>query len=862
MKLFNTLIRCALSVFLLCVLVIGTDTLAQGVAGALPEPIAARDLDNYANRLQLSDEQRRAQTQFHETYRIDFAELREKEPETFASFGSGGGFSGMSLNFDREGMVQKTKLLRKVLNKIRSLDDRFFSELQGTLTESQLEMLPRIKLTRERARYQCGATMLPTMLNSESRIDLSAMVDRLSLPLDQMQALEPHLMPYEMRLTKESKKLYDASVNAGLNLYDYLEAQGVTAETFSNPEQIEGNVFDKLFEAMNTVTNGLNQQAAKIADLNWRTLKHLTPALPEDDAARLSEQYYQRCFPEIMAQMSPVNQRFRFALEHGSLADQQRDQIVILQQDYRQRLQSVCELGHKLEQNTEGGGLIINPTPEQEEAMEKRHQARERWMERGHSLSEQIMASLDALLGEDLARQVDSKIAQYQSESGEEETTQTVQTVMIFSASVGEEGGMSNISTFTSTFEGGVDEISDPFGRRRTLPQPISKPQVGRYAKRLDLDSAENAIIASVHDDYREKFDLLEQNEYAEVRDAEDNHWREDPETAERIPPTESDIDRLYQLRRQAVKSALSTDEEFFDNVKLVVEDDQRVQLAERLKQARLRDIYRSALKAPSGMFSMGGGGMMIMGAPGSDAAEDNVDLSQIVGELELSDEATAQIDPVLLDYELEVTDIFRQSFEVSLRIEETIEKVSVQSTTVEDGRVERELSSENEHLNAMEELWGQDHETRRKLIETNRTARDQIMEVLDVSSAEQFRRAYNKAAFPQIYRKQDTLSHVLAQAMSLPDLTADQRARLGDIVAHYHNEYDSLCEQMVEAQSGGSLSGEEDGWDFSAMQQRAQQIESLKFQRNDLNDRIMAELRLLLTDEQIRRLGLTETEE
>ena len=49
---------------------------AQGTQGTLPKPITSRELESYAKRLVLTDQQMQALEPIHEEYREDFRQLR------------------------------------------------------------------------------------------------------------------------------------------------------------------------------------------------------------------------------------------------------------------------------------------------------------------------------------------------------------------------------------------------------------------------------------------------------------------------------------------------------------------------------------------------------------------------------------------------------------------------------------------------------------------------------------------------------------------------------------------------------------------------------------------------------------------
>src|SRR5258705_11124074 len=56
---------------------------AQGTFGTLPNPITSRELLDYAARLKLSDQQKKAAETFHDQYKQEFRTLRDGETAEF-----------------------------------------------------------------------------------------------------------------------------------------------------------------------------------------------------------------------------------------------------------------------------------------------------------------------------------------------------------------------------------------------------------------------------------------------------------------------------------------------------------------------------------------------------------------------------------------------------------------------------------------------------------------------------------------------------------------------------------------------------------------------------------------------------------
>lgn len=143
---------------------------AQGTQGSLPDPISTRELMRYADRLDLSAEQRHALESLHDEYKRDFRTLREGEIATFLDeMRSMQSIGGMP---KRETMEAFFKRMEQLEAKIKRRDNRLFDRLQTLLTEEQSAMLPRVRLARERQRYR-SQQMMAMMTMGRPMVDLS-----------------------------------------------------------------------------------------------------------------------------------------------------------------------------------------------------------------------------------------------------------------------------------------------------------------------------------------------------------------------------------------------------------------------------------------------------------------------------------------------------------------------------------------------------------------------------------------------------------------------------------------------------------------------------------------------------------------
>ena len=838
-----------LSVLLASLLIAPRPAAGQGTEGTLPDPISSRELDQYARRLSLSDQQREALQSIHNTYRAEFARLRDGEIEAYLQ--THGGFGGFSINFDRAAVKEETDELKKLLGKIRAVDRRFFEQMQPLLAEEQLLRLPRIRQAREVQRYRMGLPFLGGVTNPSASVDLSTIVEDLDFTPEQRQAIDAVLATYERQLVAAARALHEVALNRRLIMFDRMEAMGYGAEALADPENAEG-LFQAFFSAMSDVQARLNEEAGEIGSLNRRTLKTLVDLLPAEQAETLRIRFYGRAYSEILAVINPARWRFEEALKLTELTDEQRQAINSLRSGYRLSRDRLIEQGLDLYDRQRTGGIMINPSPEQEEEQTRQREKLQSLREQGRQLVQQTIDSLDRILGNELTGRVAKRVADREEKEGQTET----RAVMIMSvATGGGEDGIS-ISTLQSSVvldEADLDAGLNPlFGALR----PMSRQELFGAARRLELTDDERMIVEALHGDYLQQYEETAAPAVEEARQAERavSPFGGGDEEEERLP-SPGDVDRLFALRRGALTAVQETDGRLFDQIALVIEEEERAARVDRLRLARQRSIFSRAVGEEGG-FTFGGGGGAFIAIGGGGSSESSVDLAAVVDELDLPEETMAAVDPLLLDYEQQVTDVFRRHYEARQAVDEHMQKMSVRARRDASGRGARSFSLDAEAHEAVEARRVEAREAESRIVQLNRSTCEALRRSLEPSTAQRLQRAYDRQAFRSVFRDPSSVASTLEAALALDDLTGDQRTRLTELAAEYRASYEECCQRMIELHKAGAGDPGSGEFNFQAMQEQMRELEKTRFTRDDLNDRTRTALRVLLTEAQASRIG------
>ena len=109
------------------------------------------------------------------------------------------------------------------------------------------------------------------------------------------------------------------------------------------------------------------------------------------------------------------------------------------------------------------------------------------------------------------------------------------------------------------------------------------------------------------------------------------------------------------------------------------------------------------------------------------------------------------------------------------------------------------------------------------------------------------------KKAYPDVFTKSSDVSSMLTAASAIQNLNQSQKSTLDTLSSTYRYDYWNLCEAMIENhQSNASAKGGEGYMDKEDIH-RALSLETLRFKRKELNDRIRMRLRMVLNVDQIK---------
>ncbi|MCP3905794.1 MAG: hypothetical protein GY715_19375 [Planctomycetes bacterium] len=780
---------------------------AQGTSGALPGPINSQKLRLYADRLDLSSSQRLAMEAAHDEYRRGFRELREGEIATFLKDQQAvqGGIP------QRDVVEEILERFERIHTKIALLDDGLFDELVPMLSERQLSVVPRLRLQRERDRYQALAAQAAL---GRRIVGLSGQFRELDLTPEEFEIADATMAGYERRLTSILRKMSKSVMRMQLDIMDALTERGYVdisqEKLLEDPELLR-----EIVTAIGEILPELRVDASRLTDdlhsLNKRTYRQIASVIPADEARRFRNMFYRSAFP-ILGDLvtSSRDDWMTKALRWEKLTDDQRAVLEPASDEFQRAIARLQSDGMEAAERFWEGFSPFDVNPERGEKLQAEIEALK---EQGATLHAKLEGTVTDQLGAEAVIEIRHGLAEV--------------------AARGKAEGEG---------EGGDDEAQDltaeqfPISGDRFLPKRISRRDVRRYAKRMQLPDEMIEVLDVLHSDYMERVAALEVFERLHQAKRTAREMRETPEAT-------AAIDHVFEIRQQALEATVNADAAFFDDVRTIV-GKEREELLARVQSSRLR---RSWAGRASDRLTLGRG----------TSNESGVDLVSIVLEQRPTDAELKQLGEVLTAYENNATQAFRARLDAQLEMQRLADRWQSEISAASREDLVAIVELQNEYRETMRQPTARVTRTNETIAKLNRSTLDLVLAELTAARAHEIRQAYELAAFPSIFEDAASVDRHLKAALKLQDLTGEQRAQITNLDGNYRAEYEALSREMMAQLSTTSINVVGlDPDEFKKWQTRQQELARIGFERNELNGRAISRMQAILTDAQVARIG------
>ncbi|MBC8201733.1 MAG: hypothetical protein H8E86_06755 [Planctomycetes bacterium] len=850
-------------VLILSLLSFAQETNAQAIP-LLTDPIKVRELEHMSNELGMTSAQREAILEVYDRYLVDFARVRSNE---IADFENGIAeaaqtFGFMQFNIPERQMVEGLiKQARRAMSAIHRSDTQFFDELVAMLTEKQLVILNRERIARELEAYNIFTTQLMGELNRGARTHMRELFSRLDV--ESSFELDELLDQYDTRYLNQVKLSFNAIIEAvslTLDQIDELGLRDMDQQAMMMQFMMDETALDDLKVRGDLLLKPLLKQAYNLSQLNWSTWRKLNAILDEENARKLQGYYFKRSFTDAVRGGNKIEGYIDRALTMDEIEDWKKEELITLRETFRnkwkKRTSAHANLLEKSRQHQSIATLTEEVGTEFDERLVKFKQERQDYIEATES-------KINGILGKDLvARLKDTKktksmgtdfsnttiVSSGDSSSGVHvavttsdggELSQEELDALIESGEIQVVSNSSDGASFVvgEPIEISSEELSGTLEQTEstklyegaTIPKPIAPSFSERAAVILELDESGAMIIGAVYDEYREKYSLANKDISKKSKAIQED---EELSTGKRRRT-------IREASAVAAEVVATLDQSFFADLAAITSLDPNDANLKMLEQHRERQ--RTA--APEDPFGWRGGegdtidlvGLYVM----SDVSEDLQE--------GLTPESIQAIRNAMQGYHSKVSDSHIAFVKATTDLNHMQDAMWIMGENKPEGR----------GAQAMQKRWQTAftsvRDTKRSLLLANQTVMDSLLAKVPETDFWKIRMEYVSKAYPDVFKKGSDLTIMLSAANAISELETAQASKLSAITDAYRSDYWALCESMITNHQLNATAKSGDGMMSKEDIHRQLRLETLRFERKELNDRLRMRLRMVLNDEQIK---------
>ena len=394
-------------------------------------------------------------------------------------------------------------------------------------------------------------------------------------------------------------------------------------------------------------------------------------------------------------------------------------------------------------------------------------------------------------------------------------------------------GGKTTVATVESGSNVSIEITStddDEFRGKVHIPNPIAPLFAARATAVLHLDESNLAIIEAVYDGYRESYDAEVETTKIEIE-----AMGEDTSLT-----FASKLKKTRELEGAVAQAVALLDADFFEDLAAVNSldrDDPNIRMLEHHRQRQRSNSQDD----PFGVMSNQ-----------KDAVIDLVDLYVLSEDAtetlsQISSEAANTLTNSMQSYHENIRDLHLELQEANYNLSHMQDAMYLLSESEQNERVAESMRKRwVEVINAI-------RDTTRAMLLANQTLMTELLDKIPEDDYWSVRTRYVRKAYPAVFKDSNDATTMLVAALAIQSLDAGQRSGLEQLSTSYKYDYWKICEAMISnrqsnasANSGEMLFNQEDI-------QREIDLETLRFQRSELNSRIRMRLRMILQEDQIK---------
>lgn len=810
---------------------------AQGTFGQLPDPISGPEMAKLSRLyVQPTLQQEESIEALHDSYKERFKVLREGDIERFLRDMQK--LQGNGNLPTKEAFDSYLRGYERVQRQVEDLDNSLFEGIVALVGEDRRPAVQRARDARARSRSTMGMTA--GMFGQSPIADLSEVILEVVKDPAARAAVDPALVVYEQKLTSLTRDLHESAIDGSRKMIEALHAAGMgdlsQEEMMRNPEKMQ-EIMETVQRAMAEAMSGVVRKAGDMKEYSGSTLRTLLPQLPEMDRRRVRHLYISRAHPEIGGDPNGVERIFLWARRTAGLDDQAKAQV---EDAYRTWVSSDDALVDQALKAAEASRPPMSFTGASEEAQALAAKLREIADKRATAAARAV-DSIRTVLGEERAKRVLEALTSLSTDPFEDQSDPLAES--------GDGSGSVGIGASASPIEppSAMELMGNVDGSM------IELAAIEQAADCTGLEEYKRVIARTIHADYAKRWndELLPMRE--RVAEAARSRWSFGANGSAEEKP--GGADAYHQARRDALAKQGELDDRCLQDLAAGLGEPGQPLVAlvtlERVEACRQsnRDSYFRMLGVNESQVNFGSlicdaslsadERAAAVNAAGLHAAEllKQARLAQTIGlDLEREQEAmwrSFQADAARAAEEGDGEGGARTpSAETAMRVQREQQRIAA-----------RQAAASRTVTTAETALW------------------NAVLGAVPEQRRTELADARERARFPGIFDNPRSAQVYLDKALQLSDLADDQRPKVQALADRYRTDHMALCRRMIP--SADELATEpptsEDMREMQAYWQKQMEIanrrEKLRFERDELSQRAVAQLRRLLSEAQVARI-------
>ena len=811
---------------------------AQGTSGQVPDPMSAAELSQFMNLyVHPTKEQGVAIEGLHDGYRERFRLLRENEIEQFLTK-----TKAMQGGMPKKEQIEEfTKSYERVNKQIAQVDDSFFDGVVTLMGEERRISVQRARDARSRTRSNGG--MLRGLMSQYPSVDLSAIALEMGLTPEELATIDPMLAIYEQNLTASIKDLGVASTRMMRDMFDELEKAGFgevsQEDMMKDPEKMK-LMMETMQSAMAKAGERMKAKSIKLSEFNNKTCQALAGQLTGDSKRKLRALYLAKAYPELSSDPSGANVLFKRALRLKKLDDAAREQIRAAYLQWQAADDAFVEQSIKEIDESRANHKIMDFTGSGDKAKKIGERRKQR-----EEIATSALKSVSPLVGNPHLQ----FMFENSNEIGGQEITDE-------SLDIIEDGDDASTGEESSGINARAADAEDPLSEQETVITnrgPMGESAIDLIATQLALDDSGKALLKTMHQDYMKKWDEEIRMEQSRVDDLNTGRWAQAAKNSDDMNVNETKQTAYFNGRKALLQKSTEADEAFLNDLSSVLGE----KSTPVLQMAKLERVLER-LESDTGMF---GGPYSPMGA-----SESLVNIVTVLNSAKLSSEEQAKvrealamkIDPLIKD---QLT-LLSQSIDQDREMEE----MSMRGVAMFSSQNEEKPDMVERQKLGMEMLAIQARQTELKTKRTAVVRAAWASAIAPIGEKQQasLQLAFDEHAYPSIFKDSRSASPFIEKALSLNDLSDDQRKQLQSLCETSRAEHVDFCRKMLPKKAAGPppAQGEEMKQYWQEQTQVANAREKIRFERDEHSQRAISAIRRILNESQVNQInGLADYE-